>query len=486
MIVPAHLNAGRLHTRALGGDPVDVGADLDSALVHNLTLELHHLAGSVGHDLGALERRGIAVLEADSLAGSEAVEVLAVLAVKVLPLDVEDVAHRRHVRALRLVARVEGDGELPLLVRSHVRQLHLERVHHRHHAHHLVLKVVPHALLQQADGDEVLGAGDADLLAESVDGVGGVSLAAESLKGGQPGVVPAADDAGADELGQLPLGHGEVGDVEARELQLRRAVDAQLVQQPLVGLAADRELKRAKRMRDVLQRVADAVRVVVGRVDAPLVACVGVRLVDDPVRHHVPHVGVGVLHVALHAEHGLALGELALAHVLEQAEGLLHGAVPPGAVYARLAVPAHVLCVLVADEGLVLLDERHREVVQRLEVVRRVGHPVRLVPKPLNGSEDAVNELLLLGGRVGVVEAHEADATHLLGISEVEVHGLGVADVKVSVRLRREAGANTAASALEVSGKELWRVEEDVLAGIGQLDRVGESALLRLGSVLLL
>ena len=59
--------------------------------------------------------------------------------------------------------------------------------------------------------------------------------------------------------------------------------------------------------------------------------------------------------------------------------------------------------------------------------------------EPADVLQDAVDELLLLLGRVGVVEAHVAAAAVLLGQPEVEAHGLGVADVEVAVGLGGEA-----------------------------------------------
>ena len=48
----------------------------------------------------------------------------------------------------------------------------------------------------------------------------------------------------------------------------------------------------------------------------------------------------------------------------------------------------------------------------------------------------------LLGDRVGVVEAHVADAAVILRHAEVEADGLCVTDMQISVRFRRETGAD--------------------------------------------
>ena len=59
---------------------------------------------------------------------------------------------------------------------------------------------------------------------------------------------------------------------------------------------------------------------------------------------------------------------------------------------------------------------------------------------PADVGLDRLDVLLLLLGRVGVVEAQVATPVELLGDAEVEAHGLGVADVQVAVGLGRKAG----------------------------------------------
>ena len=90
--------------------------------------------------------------------------------------------------------------------------------------------------------------------------------------------------------------------------------------EPVVQRAVVLELQRADRVRDALDRVALAVRVVVRWVDAPLVAGAVVRRVLDAVHHRVAQVDVGRRHVDLRPQRAGAVGELALLHPLEQVE----------------------------------------------------------------------------------------------------------------------------------------------------------------------
>ena len=107
---------------------------------------------------------------------------------------------------------------------------------------------------------------------------------------------------------------------------------------------------------------------------------------------------------------------------------------------------AYLLLVQVVDVCLALLDEVDCEVVELVEVV---GGEVEVLapvpPEPADVFHDAVDELLLLLGGVGVVEAHVAASAVLLGQPEIEAHGLGVADVKVAVGLGGEACHNVPA-----------------------------------------
>ena len=67
---------------------------------------------------------------------------------------------------------------------------------------------------------------------------------------------------------------------------------------------------------------------------------------------------------------------------------------------------------------------------------------VWLVSEPGDHVKDAGEELLLLLLRVGVVVAQEGDAVVRLGVPEVDVDGLGVSDVKDSVRFRWKPSSN--------------------------------------------
>jgi hypothetical protein len=109
----------------------------------------------------------------------------------------------------------------------------------------------------------------------------------------------------------------------------------------------DLEFERAERVRDALDGVGLAVREVVHRVDAPLVAGARMLGVEDPVHRRVAQVDVRRGHVDLGAQHARAVGELAGAHPLEQIEVLLDRPVAVRAVLAGLGQRAAMLADLV-------------------------------------------------------------------------------------------------------------------------------------------
>ena len=149
-------------------------------------------------------------------------------------------------------------------------------------------------------------------------------------------------------------------------------------------------------------------------------------------------------HVDLGAQHAGAFRKLAGAHAAQQIEALVRRAVAVGAVAAGLGQRAAMLADLlgreVVDIGVARADQVLGPVVELLEIV---GGEVRLLApveaEPAHVALDRNDELVLLLGRVGVVEAQVAAAAEFLRDAEVQADRLGMADVQIAVRLRREA-----------------------------------------------
>ena len=84
------------------------------------------------------------------------------------------------------------------------------------------LRCVALAVFEHAVVDPAVGLGHADPLGEAAEAFGRVAAAARADEGGQARIVPAVDVLFFDQLDQLALGEHDVGEVEARELDLLR------------------------------------------------------------------------------------------------------------------------------------------------------------------------------------------------------------------------------------------------------------------------
>jgi hypothetical protein len=197
-------------------------------------------------------------------------------------------------------------------------------------------------------------------------------------------------------------------------------------------------------MGDPFDGVALAMGEVIARIDAPLRTRARVFGMQDAIEHGVAQRHVARRHVDLRPEHARPIGELAGAHAAQQIEVLLHRPLAPRAVAPRLgqgaAGLAHLGGRLVVDIGLAGLDQMLGPVIELLEMVRSMVEMLAPVEaEPAHVAHDGVDVLLLLPGRVGVVEAQMAAPAELRRHAEVQADGLGVADVQIAVGLRREA-----------------------------------------------
>ncbi len=311
------------------------------------------------------------------------------------------------------------------------------------------VQVLAHAVLEHAHVDPGIGFRHADALGEQAEAAGREAAPARADKGGHPRIVPAVDVALVHHLDEPPLGQHHAGEVEPRELVLLRQRARQLpavgqfLDHPVVERAVVLELERADRVGDALQRVGDAVRVVVERVDAPLVAGAVMGFVPDPVDRRVAHVEVGARHVDLQAQHVRAVRKLARAHPAEQIEVLRDRALAvarrrPG-LGQRAARRAHLVGRLAVDIGEPVLDEPLGERVELVVVVRRVVAVLAPVEaQPADGIRDRILVLDVLLRRIGVVVTQVAAAAVFRGEAEIEADRLRVPVMQVAVGLGGE------------------------------------------------
>src|SRR3989338_1648705 len=210
------------------------------------------------------------------------------------------------VSLARLRAREIGDG-------------YLERIEHGHHAWRAALQVVANRTFHHRHVHAVFALGHADTPGEFAYAFRRITAPAHAADGRHARVVPA-------------------------------------VQRAVVF-----ELQRADGMGNAFQRVGDAVRVIVHRVDAPLVAGADMVRAADAINGRVAQVHIGRSHVDLRAQHHRAVGEFAVFHAREQVEFFRYAAVAAWAALARLspgaAIFAHLFRRQVVHIGQAFLNQ---------------------------------------------------------------------------------------------------------------------------------
>ena len=96
---------------------------------------------------------------------------------------------------------------------------------------------------------------------------------------------------------------------------------------------------------------------------------------------------------------------------------------------------------MIVDVRVAEADQQLRPFVELFEVVgRKLNVAVPSKPEPADVFLDRFDELSVLGGGIGVVEAEKAVSTELGCEPEVQEQRLRVPDMRVAVRFRWEAG----------------------------------------------
>ncbi len=248
------------------------------------------------------------------------------------------------------------------------------------------------------------------------------------------------------ELQQFALAQQRVGEVQPVELDLLRGKDAEVVDEPAIERLVVGKLEAAHRMRHVLNRIRLPVRVVIHRIDAPFVARAMMRRVQDAIHHRIAHVQVRRRHVDLGPQHAAAIGELALLHPNKQVKILFNGPVAIRAVLARLGQCAAVLADLIGSEVIDVClagpDQLQRPLVELPEIVRGKAQALPVEPQPANVLLNRIDIFLLFLLGIRVVKAQIRFAAELVSKSEVNADRLGVADVKIAIRLGWKPGLN--------------------------------------------
>ena len=209
------------------------------------------------------------------------------------------------------------------------------------------------------------------------------------------------------------------------------------------------EFQRADRVRNALDRIRLPVGVIVARIDRPFVAGARMGGVQDAIEHGVAQIDVAGRHIDFGAQHPRPVRKLARLHAAEQIEVFIHDALAKRTVLARLGQRAapdpDFLLRLVVDIGKTGADQILRPAVKPLEIIGRVIEVISpVVAEPVHVGLDRIDIFLFFLGWVGVVEPQMTAPGKLLRDAEIERDRLGMADMQIAVRLRREPGHDLA------------------------------------------
>ena len=132
-------------------------------------------------------------------------------------------------------------------------------------------------------------------------------------------VVPPAHQPLVHQLHQLALAQHRVSQIQPRKFILvrQRARQREALQQPVVERPVHLELQGADAMGHALEVIAQAMREIIQRVNAPRIPRVVMRRMADAVQHRVPHPDIRRPHVDPRPQRPRAVREFSRPHPRE-------------------------------------------------------------------------------------------------------------------------------------------------------------------------
>ena len=208
------------------------------------------------------------------------------------------------------------------------------------------------------------------------------------------------------------------------------------------------EFQRADRMRDPLDGIRQRMRKIIHRIDAPFIARPVMMRMGNTIDDRITQDHVRCSHIDLGPQDLLPIAEFTRLHAGKQIQVFLNTAIAIGALFARFRERATVGLDLssrqVIDISEPLPDEFYRIVIEFVEVIRSIEHAV--LPgkaQPMDIRLDRINIFRILFRRIRIIETQIAQAMIVLSQTKIQANGLGMADMKITIRLRREPRMDT-------------------------------------------
>ena len=200
-------------------------------------------------------------------------------------------------------------------------------------------------------------------------------------------------------------------------------------------------------MRDSFQRITVAVREIVKRVNAPFVPRPVMFGMANPIKQRIAHVHVRMCEIDPSPQDMRAIGKLPRSHPAEQIEIFRHGSVAigtgrPGMTQRTTELPDFFRRTTV-NVSQSLLDQLFGILIDGFKIVGRIKQVVPLEAQPKDVFLDRIDVLYVFFRRIGVVKPKIALTAILDRQPKIQADRLGMADMKISVRLGRKSRVNS-------------------------------------------
>ena len=147
---------------------------------------------------------------------------------------------------------------------------------------------------------------------------------------------------------------------------------------PVVERTVIFEFERADGVRDAFNRIRLAVRKVVHRVNAPIIAGAVMLGVQNAIHHRIAHIQIRRRHIDLCAKSARAVREIAAPHALQQIQIFFHRPVAIRALLTRFGQRAAILPHLVSGEiADISLPRAHQLLRPRIKLREIIGREKR-------------------------------------------------------------------------------------------------------------
>ena len=166
---------------------------------------------------------------------------------------------------------------------------------------------------------------------------------------------------------------------------------------------------------------------------------------DDTVNDGVAHIEVRAGHIDFGAQDLFPIGILAVLHFFKELEIFFDTAVAVRAFLPRrierAAVFADFIARQVIDISLAQANQFLGIFIELIEIIRSIEHAViPIEAEPFDIALDRFDIFRIFLGRIGIIKTEIRQSAIFLGNAEIQANRLGVAEVEIAIRFRRETG----------------------------------------------